>query len=239
MKILLVEESSAAMDCLIRDLRAVTAASIEHANTFDVGLRKIMLGHGSIDIVLFTIGAPEDAVQFPRQVRMMTAKAVIRCPLFVALSASPLPLPCARMCMDRQIVYLLREYPGQVVEIVKVLLSKLRCPKKPWPAIRIEFLGQHYKFSLCGPTSSEDILVSNQIGRLLRLLLVSGCTVETVADRLGIGVRSVKQYMRTLRLILKCLLEQMDMNEPPGGLVWVRRESGGTVCGIRANPLWE
>jgi hypothetical protein len=238
MKILVIEEWSDATNVFIHELHAGTGCSIEHAGSFDEGLLKIEQRHGGIDIVLYAIPpTSSDTLVFPERIRAMAADALFRCPHLILLTSSPLALPCAVKCMDRQVVYLLREYPNQIVEIVRALLWKIRS-SKPGPTIRVEFRREHYRFFICGITASEEIVVSRQIGRLLLLMLRGTHTVDVVAEELDVLPKTVKKYMRALRLIIESLLEQMNMAEPNADVVWMKRGPGGTLCGLRANPVW-
>jgi hypothetical protein len=239
MKILHIEEWSSAANNLIQELHTGTGCSIEHAGSLDEGLLRIEQGHGSVDIVLYTVAPTSgDALVFPERVRAMANDALFRCPHLVLLASAPLGLPCAVKCMDRQVVYLLRNYSKQIVETVKVLLWKIRT-SKPGPTIRIEFHGGSYRFFICGSTISEEILVTMQIGRLLLLLLRGTCSVDMVANALGISRQTVKKYMCALRLIIRSLLDLMNMDSLGPDIVWMKRSLGGTVCGLRANPVWE
>lgn len=238
MRILIIEEWSSATDNLIQELHTGTCSSIEHAGTFDEGLYKIMQKHGSIDIVLYTIApTSSDALVFPERVRAMADDSLLRCPHFVLLALAPLSLPCAVKCMDRQVVYLLRDYPKQIVETVRVLLWKMRS-SKPGPTIRIEFCGGCYRFFICGPTTSEEIRVSVQIGRLLLLLLRRTCTVDMLADALSISRQSVKKYIRELRQIIELTMQRVHLAEPSVDVLWMKRGPGGTLCCLQANPAW-
>lgn len=239
MRILVIEEWSAAANSLIQELHAGTGCSIDQAGSFDEGLHKIEQGYGCINIVLYTVGpASHGALMFPERVRAMTDDALFRCPHFVLMASAPLALPCAVKCMDRHVVYLLRDYPTQIVETVRTLLWRIRT-SKPGPTIRVEFRGGHYRFFLCGPTAAEEIIVSAQIGRLLLLLLRGTYTVDMLAEELGVLPKTIKKYMHALRLIIESLLKQMNMAEPYIDVVWMKRGPGGTLCGLRANPVWD
>ncbi|MDP9049500.1 MAG: helix-turn-helix domain-containing protein [Acidobacteriota bacterium] len=240
MKILHIEDWSEATNAFIQELHAATGCSIEHAGTFDEGLLKIEGGRGSIDVVLYTVApTSSDVLMFPERVRAMADEALFRSPHLILLASAPLAPPCAAKCMDRQVLYLLRHCPRQIVETVKALLWKIRS-SKPGPTIRIEFRGGYYRFFICGLTTSEEIRVSAQIGRLL-LLLTRGFrsyTVEMLADELGISRRSVKKYMRDLRVILKSTQKKICGCEPVVDVVWMERGTGGTLCGLRVNAAW-
>lgn len=239
MKILVIEEWSGATNAFIRELHAGTGCSIEHAGSFDAGLLKIEQGHGGIDIVLYAIPpTSSDILAFPKRVRAVAADALFRCPHLVLLASSPLALPYAVKCMDRQVLYLLRDYPKQIVEIVRALLWKIRS-SKPGPTIRVEFRGGYYRFFISGPATSEEVVVSRQIAILLLLLLRRTYTVELLAEKLGVLPKTVKKYMWTLRLIIESLMERMNMTEPNVDVVWMKRGPGGTLCGLRANTSWE
>jgi len=60
-----------------------------------------------------------------------------------------------------------------------------------------------------------------------------------LADMLGVSRRSIKKYMRELRLAIESLLEKMSMSELAVDVVWMKRGSGGTLCGLFANPVWK
>jgi hypothetical protein len=240
MKVLHIEQWSEATNVFIQDLHAGTGCRIEHAASIDEGLSKIVQNHGNIDIAIYSVGpTPYGVLHFQKRVRTMTADALIRCPQLVALASSPLPLPYAAKCLDQQVIYLLRDSPSQVIETVKVMLWRIRNPKSG-PTIRIEFNGGHYRFFICGLTTSEEIRVSAQIGKLLLLLLrgLKAYTVEMLAAELGISRQSVKKYMRDLRVIVESALKSVCAFEPIVDLVWMERGSGGTLCGMRAHPEW-
>jgi hypothetical protein len=238
MRILVIEEWSMTANKLIQELHSGTGSSIEHASTFDEGLCKIEQGHGSIDIVMYTVASQfSDAIAFPERVRVLTDEGIFRCPALVLLASSPLPLSCAVKCMDRQIIYLLRGCPMQIIETVRVLLWKIRTSKSGL-TIRIEFCGGHYRFFICGAIASEEIVASTQIGRLLLLLLGGTRTAEMLADRLGVSRKTVKKYMRELKLIIDLLMRRMGITELMPNVVWMERRSGGTLCGLRVNPVW-
>lgn len=239
MRILDIEEWSPDAESLIQDLHEGTAAIIEHAGTIDAGLRKIEQGHGNIDVVLCTVApGSSDALAFPERVRVLAGEAQFRCPYIVLLASVPLPLPCAAKCMACQVVYLLRDFHRQIIETVRVLLWKIHT-SRPGPTIRVEFRAGHYRFFLCGPASSEEIRTGSQIAQLLLLLLLGIYSVDRLADELGISRVSVKKYMRELRQLIQSMLQKMQLAEPLGGVVWMKRGAGGTICGIRANSVWE
>jgi hypothetical protein len=240
MKILHIEQWSEATNIFIQELHAGTGCRIDHAESIDEGLVKIVESHGSIDIVLYTVcRSPDDALHFPERVRTATYDALIRCPQFVVLASSPLPLSYAAKCIDQQSVYLLRDYTKQVVEMLRVMLWRLRTSKSG-PTILIEFRGGHHRFFLCGLATSEEIEVTARIAQLLLLLLrgLKSYTVETLASELGISRQSVKKYMRDLRVVLQMAMRSAYLVEPATDLVWMERGPGGTLCGIRANPVW-
>ncbi len=238
MKVLHIEQWSEAMEVFIQELHAGTGCRVEHAGSIDEGLAKIVQSHGSIDLALYSVGtAPDDALRFSERVRALTADVFIRCPLLIVLASPPLPLPCAGKCIDWQVVYLLRDYHKQIVETVRAFLWKIRT-SKPGPTIRIEFHGGSYRFYLCGPTTSEEIRLGAQIGKLLLLLLRGTYTVDMLADTLGISRQSVKKYMRELNRAIKLMLDEMHLSDPVMSPVWMKRGPGGTLCGLRANPVW-
>ncbi|MDP9050764.1 MAG: HTH domain-containing protein [Acidobacteriota bacterium] len=77
-----------------------------------------------------------------------------------------------------------------------------------------------------------------QIGKLLLLLLRGTYTVDMLADTLGISRQSVKKYMRELNRAIKLMLDEMHLSDPVMSPVWMKRGPGGTLCGLRANPVW-
>ena len=137
MRILHIEPWSLPTQVFIEELHAGTGCMVEHAASIDEGLLKVMVAHGSIDVALYTVGPNvTDAFTFPDRARAATAEASIRCPQFVVLASSTLPLAWAVKSIDWQVVYLLREYPKQIVETVRAMLGKLRT-SKPGPTVSV------------------------------------------------------------------------------------------------------
>jgi hypothetical protein len=238
MRILYVEEWSDAANSLIQQLHRETGCRIEHADTVDEAMTKIELGHGNIDLVIWAANPADDVLGFSERIRITTSEALIRRPHCVVIPLAPLSLPIAVKCMDRQIICLVRDYPKQITGVIRALLCKIRS-SKPGPTIRVVFDKGHYRFFVCGPTTSEELAVSAQIGKLLLLLLEGVRTVDLLADNLGVSRVSVKKYILELRLALASLLQQMNMQESTVQVLWMRRAPGGTLCGLNANAVWE
>jgi hypothetical protein len=239
MKLLHIEEWTTETDHLIQDLHAGTGCAIEHAKSIDEALFKLLQNGGRIDLITLTAGGrADDVLGFPERVRTLTANNLIRCPEMVVLAATMLPLPCAAKLLDQQVICLLRSSEKSITEMIRILLWRLRSARSGL-VIRIEFRGGNYRFFICGTGCSQEIELSTQIGRLLRLLLreFNSYTVEMLADELGISRQSVKKYMRELRAAIAIAMTKIKSPAAPE-IVWMRRLPGGTLCGIRAHPIW-
>jgi hypothetical protein len=238
MKILLVEPPSNETTMLVQALHKRTGACLYHAPSLAEGLQRIINAQGTIDVALCFSESPAAILGFTQHVSVESAVALIRPPKLIALVPSTIAIPdFAKLKMH--LPTLLRDQLEQICLDVAALLWTMRTGGDG-PSLRLEHRNGHYGMFLPGATADVEIQGSRKIQILARILAggLQSYPLEEVADRLEICRQSVKKYMLELRRAYDAARIKAGINEPGTSVVWMRRGSGGTVCGLRVRVSW-
>jgi hypothetical protein len=143
------------------------------------------------------------------------------------------PLLDTLKCRELGIMCMRRDFPQTVYEEARLVFWK-RATRKYKAMIRVDYReGHHLVFAGLPPTHVE---MGSQLTRFAVILLSGNgsYSLEYVADELGVCRQSVKKYFLDIRRAFARAQPQFDWDE----IFWMERRPGGTVCGVRANVIW-
>ena len=164
----------------------------------------------------------------------------MQCPYMIFLSTRRLQIQEASKCWKLHVTCMLRDsWPAIFEEVRKALW--LRQTRKMKSTIRFSRYQGHYVLHQCVDMTQAHISVAFQPAKVA-VILTGGLvayTVQRIADELGVCCQTVKKYMWELRE--RSLLAQQELHvlEPDKDIFWMERRAGGTVCGIKANLIWD
>ena len=236
-KALLIEKYAAGTYPFIDGLHQETYCRVRHEQSLDVGLR--ILQQEYFDIVLVTVEQQTvSALQIFEAIRAQARELLVRCPYVILLSERPEQADLIK-CTDLGAKLMFRQHADPVYLEAKLLFAML--DRRPFKStIRIDFQNGHHTAYFAFSTAWAEIEAAN---RLLKTAVTmaggkKSYTVEWVADALGICRQSAKQYICLLNQKTFDIQLNLGIAEPVADVFWMRKELGGTLCGIRANIVW-
>lgn len=233
---LVIESQSNVKQLLVEDLHTRTYCRVRSSETVEEGLE--IMAQVRCDIVLITLepsSAP--AWQIVKKIHVHAHKLIVKRPEVLILYSSPLQPPDANKCRLMEATCLPRELTQLVAYEALLAFGRQTTIKHPL-TIRVEFRSGHW-FLYIG-TSRTHIGLGLQLARLVVILLEANgpCSVEYLADRLGVCRQTIKKYFDDLRRIFLAALAEFEVTSPIDGLFWMVRQPGGTVCGVNARGVW-
>jgi DNA-binding NarL/FixJ family response regulator len=232
---LVIEPDSYLKDLLIKDLHTRTYCRVRSAETLDGGLEIMAQVH--CDIVLFTIEQSyPPAWQIVKQIRAHAHDLIVRCPEVLVLYSHPMQPSDANKCKLMDTTCLPREFTG-LVAYEALLAFARRTATKYAVTIRVEFRSGHW-FLYLG-ASRTHIRLGLQLTKLVIILLEAAgpCSVEYLAEQLGVCRQTIKKYFDDLRRIFLAAFAEAEITTF-NSFFWMDRQSGGTVCGVNARGIW-
>jgi hypothetical protein len=128
-------------------------------------------------------------------------------------------------------------YPLAVYDEAQLAFRRF-ATKKHDLTIRVEFRSGHH-FLYIG-SSPVPVGLSAQLTKLA-VLLLSGRNcypVEFLADELEVCKQSIKKYFCELRRAFVSAQKEFDIGSQIPEDFWMEKTAGGTVCGVKANVIW-
>ena len=233
---LLIEPYSPDTYAFIDGLHDVTHCRVRHDQTIEDGLKTMEQTY--CDLVLVTI-APQSsgALKVVEQIRSRASDLLVRPPEVILLFNKALPIPEALRCRDLGAMSMRRDVPQAIYEETRLAFWK-RATRKHEVTVRVDYRNGHHLLYVGTPPVPVDL--GAQLLRLAVLLLSGNesYTVEYLADELGVCRQSVKKYFLDLRRAFVRAHAQCEIGSRSGEIFWMEKRSGGTVCGMRANPIW-
>jgi hypothetical protein len=212
----------------IDGLHAATHCRVRHNHTIQEGLRTMEQAY--CDIVLVAMDSASPAVsKIIDLIRLRAIDLLVRPPDVILLFNGSLPIPDALRCRELGAIAMRRDVPLAVFEEARLAFWK-RATRKHEVTLRVDYRNGHH--SLFVGSSPVRIELGAQLTRIAVLLLGGNesYTVEWLADELEICRQSVKKYICDLRRVLITTCGQ--------GIFWMEKRPGGSVCGARANAVW-
>lgn len=233
--VLLIEPYTPETYQLMEGFHGLANCHVLHSPTVEDGL--LTMERTYCDVVLVSIGSqPPNASKTVEQIRLRAADILVRSPEVMLLFDKPLPVPDALRCKELGAMCLWRGFPQAIYEEVRLAFWK-RATRKHAATIRVDYRNGHHLLFAGSPPTRVDL--GAQLTRMAVLVLSDcSCTVEFLADELGICRQSVKKYFLDLRLAFERLQTQCEVGARPDEIFWMEKRPGGTVCGVRANVIW-
>ena len=238
MKLLLIEPYAPETYPFISGLHEATYCDVLHAQSLDEGLSTMK--EKRVSVMIVNLDKQEGkAWQVAERIRSEARDAFIRCPYLIFLSARKLPIEDIRKCCKLDVAWMLREWWPAIFQEVRRALW-IREPQKMNSTLRFECHQGHHVLYQCVDAASEQIGVAFQVAKLAFILTggLNSYTLQSIADELGVCCQSVKKYMWELRERSVLAQQKLHVFEPDRGIFWMERRAGGTVCGIKANIIW-
>lgn len=232
---LVIEPQTFARDLFISELNAVAYCSVRSAETLEQGVRIMKEVHcGVVFVTIDQISAP--AAEIVKRLYDRADELVIKRPEVFILYTKELPVAEVNTCRNMEAFCLPRDLTRFVCYEARAAFSRLVTRKHPI-TLRIAFrCGHHFVyFGMC-PTHLE---LGAQLAKLLAALAAyRSCTVEFLADLLGVTRATIKKYFHALRVVFLAAQKNANLPEPYTDVISMTRQSGGTICGVNANCVF-
>jgi len=237
MNVLIIEPYVPDTCALIEGLRGMTHSRVSQAETLAEGFTAMEETY--FDIVLVTIHRQASlAAKVLKQIRSHATHLLVRPPDVILLVDGLLPMQEALRCRELGTMCMRRDLPQAVYEEARLMFWK-RATRKYDVTFRVDFRnGHHFLFAGSPPVRVE---LGAQLTRLAVLLLGGNesYTVEFLADELSVCRQSVKKYFRDLRQAFVQVQTQLGIAScMQTEIFWMEKRPGGTVCGVKANVVW-
>jgi hypothetical protein len=236
MNALVIEPYSPATYGFIDGLNHATHCRVRHVETIEEGLRAFEEVHFDLVIVSIDQRSPPGSA-IAERIKSRAAELNVRCPYVILLFSERFPMSDAQKCRDMDSIYLRHDYPLAVYDEAQLAFRRF-ATKKHNLTIRVEFRSGHH-FLYVG-SSSIPVGLGTQLTKLA-VLLLSGrdCyPVEFLADELGVCRQSIKKYFFELRRAFVRAPKELGIGSQIAEEFWMEKRAGGTVCGVRANTIW-
>lgn len=233
---LVVEPYTPATYAFIDGLHEATHCRVRHSETLEDGLRTMEQTY--CDVLIVTITSQlQSATRIVERIRSRAVDLLIRPPDIVLLFKDSFPVPEVQKCRELDAMCFRRELLHAVYDEARLAFWK-RATRKYEVTFRIDYRHGHH-FLFVGPPAAQ-IVLGPQLTRLAVLLLNGNesYTVEYLADELSICRQSVKKYFSELRRAFEGAFARSDIGGRIAEIFFMEKRVGGTVCGVKANVIW-
>jgi hypothetical protein len=242
MKTLLIEKPRDTFHEFIAGVRAATSSVIVHADSIPKGLQHFANRLNDIQIAVCTVERdPNEAIGFVKQVRSAAQQAMVSAPRTLILTRESQPEWASDTFEKLGVEQLLRTFPDQVFEKLRLIRWQLRL-RKSLPTLYIRC--RHDLVVAAGFRPANHLADLSIGGRLRDLVRYFGLypnmehTTRMLADELAISLQSVKTYMLRLREAVNRLHRRGMITFEGHHIFWTEKRPGGFVHGLRANVVF-